>query len=102
MEDASPRRLRENEEIMESLNRKVEGTLKRFRREDGTDPETPMNLFCECSDLHCRGRIQIRPSRFDELHRDPEQFVVLPGHEIPEIERVAGAEGGYLIVRTTV
>jgi hypothetical protein len=102
LEDASPRRLRENEEIMEAVNRKAEAALKRIRREDGFDADSPMDLFCECSDLQCRGRIRILPARFHELHRDPEQFVVLPGHEIPEIERVVGEEGVFLVVRKIV
>ena len=42
------------------------------------------------------------PSRLREIHRDPERFVLLPGHEIPSIERVVDQERGYLIVRKTV
>jgi hypothetical protein len=102
VDDAWAQRLRKNEEIKEALNRRFEGTLDEIRERDGLEPEAPMALFCECSDLGCRERIHIVPRRFDELHRDADQFVVMPGHEMLDIERVVDQEGDYLIVRKIV
>lgn len=98
---ASPRRLRENEELMEELNRRMKRRLEEIRAEDGDDPDAPFDFFCECSDIDCRLRIGIRPDRYATIHRDSEQFIVLPGHEIPAVERVVDQEDGYLIVRKT-
>ena len=98
----SPRRARENEEIMEALNRRIEESLERIREEDDLDRDAPIAFFCECSDLGCRDRVHLEPGRFDGIHLDPEQFVVAPGHERIDVERVVDQEGDYLIVRKIV
>lgn len=100
--ESSPRRLRENEDLMESLNRRIDERTAQIREEDGLDTDAPVGFFCECSDLDCRQRIAIEPDDYRAIHRDTEQFVLVPGHEIPEIERVVDQQDGYLIVRKTV
>ena len=98
----SPRRLRENEDFMESLNQRMKAMIEEIREERDDDPDAPFGFFCECSDLDCRERVLLEPPRYGEIHTDPEQFVLVPGHEIPAIERVVDQEGGYLIVRKIV
>ncbi len=87
---------------MESLNERMKALLEEVREERDDDPDAPFGFFCECSDLDCRGRVVMEPRRFEEIHVDPEQFVLLPGHEIPAIERIVDQESGYLIVRKSV
>lgn len=71
----------------------------RIRDEDDVDRGEPIAFFCECSDLACRARIHLVPQRFERIHADPEQFVLTPGHERPDIETVVDQEDDYLIVR---
>jgi hypothetical protein len=97
----SPRRARENEQFMEELNERMEATLREIRDETDDDPDAPFRFFCECADIACRDRIEVRPSRLDAIHSDSERFVVKPGHEIPSVERIVDQEEGYLIVRKT-
>src|SRR6478672_10601658 len=98
----SARRLRENEDLMEGLNERMRSSVQEIRREMDEDPDAPFGFFCECSALDCRERILIAPSRLREIHRDSDRFVILPGHELPEVERIVDQEGGYLIVRKIV
>ena len=98
----SERRLIENEEIMEALNRRVQEQVERIRAEGGDDPDAPVSFFCECSDLTCRERVVITPERYAEIHLDPSRFIVLAGHEIDAIESVVDTWRDYLIVRTNV
>lgn len=104
MSDPQPseRRLIENEEIMEALNRRVQEQVARIRSEGGDDPSAPISFFCECSDLTCRARVVISPERYAEIHRDPSQFIVLAGHEVETIESVVDTWRDYLIVRKNV
>jgi hypothetical protein len=37
-------------------------------------------FFCECADSDCRGRIQITAGRYDAIHLDRHDYVILPGH----------------------
>jgi hypothetical protein len=97
------RRLRQNEELMEELNRRIERMLGEIRQDDDeTDADAPIAFLCECSHLDCRERLHLEPSLFDRIHRDPEQFVLVSGHEVPDVERVVDQVGDFLIVRKIV
>ena len=104
IDPTSPRalRMRKNEELMEQLNRRIERALGEIRDEEDEDPDAPIAFLCECSQLDCRERIRMSPSRFDRIHRDPDLFILSPGHEIPDVERVVDQEGESLIVRKLV
>lgn len=98
----SERRLVENEQIMESLNERLDERVQEIRDEVGADPDAPIRFFCECSDMDCRGRIALAPARFEQIHRDPALFIILPGHENAAIETVVDTWGDHVIVRKTV
>ena len=87
---------------MEELNRRMERMLEEIRDEEDDDPDAPIAFLCECSHLDCRERIQLEPSRFDRIHRDADVFILVPGHEIPDIERIVDQEQDFLIVRKLV
>jgi hypothetical protein len=98
------RRLRQNEELMEELNRRMERMLEEIRDDDGAedDRDAPIAFLCECSHLDCRERVHLEPSLFDRIHRDPEVFILVSGHEIPDVERVVDQIGDFLVVRKLV
>lgn len=98
----SPRRALENEQFLESINERLKASLLEVREEAGEDPDAHFRFFCECSDLTCRERMHVRPSRLTAIHEDPDQFLLIPGHEILEVERVVDQEEDYLIVRKIV
>lgn len=57
------------------------------------------SFLCECGNPLCTERIALTASALHELHGEEGLFVVLPGHEIPEVETVVNREDGHLIVR---
>ncbi|HWH31694.1 MAG TPA: hypothetical protein VNU01_03385 [Egibacteraceae bacterium] len=84
------RRRQRNEQILNGLNERLEERIEEMRDTDLTAgaPGDPIRYLCECSDLDCRGRVEMDPERFADVHRRPQDFVVLPGHEQPDIESV--------------
>jgi hypothetical protein len=96
------RRMRANEELMEELNRRMERLLDDIREQDDEDRDAPIAFLCECSHLDCRERIEMEPSRFDRIHQDPEQFILVSGHEIADVERVVDQFPNHLVVRKLV
>jgi hypothetical protein len=96
------RRLRQNEELMEELNRRMERMIDEIRDEADADRDAPIAFLCECSHLDCRERVHLEPSLFERIHRDPDVFVLVSGHEIPDIERVVDQMHDFLIVRKLV
>jgi hypothetical protein len=61
--------------------------------------QAPFNVACECSSLECTGRITLTPAEYEEIHEDPKQFIVIPGHVAPSIESSVFATEAFEVVR---
>lgn len=62
----------------------------------------PMTIVCECGRLRCTELIEISGADYEKLRSDPTCFVVLPGHELPDLEEVVARLGRYSVVRKDV
>ena len=60
--------------------------------------DTELHFLCECSDENCRKRVQMKPSEYRAVHSHRNRFVIIRGHEVPEIEKVVDTRGDYVIV----
>jgi hypothetical protein len=73
------------------------------RLRDGSDSWGPgegvLVLVCECADEDCVRAIRLTPRDYEAVRGDETQFMVVPGHERPEIEVVVAEHGGWLVVR---
>jgi hypothetical protein len=59
-----------------------------------------MTLFlCECGNPVCTEDLELTAVALQHLHAENGLFVVLPGHEIPDVETVVDRHNGYLVVR---
>lgn len=56
-------------------------------------------FLCECSDTHCRELIRIPWTEFDALHELDNRFVVVPGHELLEVEQLVAESDRYNVVQ---
>jgi hypothetical protein len=56
---------------------------------------------CECARFGCNELIELTPRQYEAVRANPRQFVVLPGHELPEVETVVQRGPGYLVVEKT-
>lgn len=57
-----------------------------------------VDFACECENLECTEPIRMRVSQFAAIEGVENRFIVLRGHEVPEVEDVAGERDGFLIV----
>lgn len=57
-----------------------------------------IEFYCECSNRDCDLRIAVTAHEFETVRTRPTQFLVRPGHEIPDIERVIVRTPVYLVV----
>jgi hypothetical protein len=53
---------------------------------------------CECARLGCTDLIDLTPRSYAEVRTHPRRFVVLPGHETSDVEKVIERRDGYLVV----
>jgi hypothetical protein len=101
----SERRLAENELIFRQANQKVQKSLKRLQqlaaKEDNPElyaHKGDVHFYCECADEKCSQRIALSPSEYEELHQNRSQFILIPGHEVVEVERVLFETPRYEVV----
>jgi hypothetical protein len=57
-------------------------------------------FLCECGNPACREGLQLTAMALRHLHAENGLFVVLPGHEIVDLETVVDRHDGYLVVRS--
>jgi hypothetical protein len=106
----SERRLAENEVVFREANEQVQEGMTRLRKSakaggfddlyqnKSGEQETPLHFYCECADEKCRQRIIMTPSKFKELHSSSTRFVIKPGHQVPEVERVILEDKQFMVV----
>jgi hypothetical protein len=63
-----------------------------------TPGEQPQLFFCECSDLECRDKVPLMRGEYDEIRRSSERFVVVPGHEVDDVEEVVDDRGTHNVI----
>ena len=91
------RRKVRNEVLAKGLNQKLESLVE--QGEEEPVDQHPVDFFCECSTATCAERIRLTVARYDAIHSMPQDYIVRPGHQDQEVERVVDSEPGYLIVR---
>ena len=82
------RRIGENEAIFRDVNQKV-------RRLD----TTWMTILCECGDAACRDQLLIDPDEYARTRDDSTLFILRPGHEAAETEKVVSKHLEFWIVQ---
>jgi hypothetical protein len=91
--DAREERLGRNETLFRSVNENIE----RAATSDHADDHR-FDFFCECSNVDCTLLLPMTVSEYEQVRADPRQFVVAPGHELPEIEIVVVRTSAYQVV----
>jgi hypothetical protein len=73
--------------------RRVNEAIERGARGTGTAV-----FVCECGNLGCSETVELTISAYEGVRSGFERFLVMPGHEIGEIEDVVERHGSYLVV----
>ena len=56
------------------------------------------DFVCECADGACTQRITVPLGTYERVRSDARRFLVVPGHERTELERVVEQGDGFLVV----
>ena len=81
-----------NEEVVRDVNQQIEEGAKRH----GVDSAMP--LHCECGQATCFEKVELSPSRYEQILANRYRFIVAPGHEQAEVERVVEEYESFFIV----
>jgi hypothetical protein len=55
-------------------------------------------IICECASTECNEQIRLTRAEYETLRRIPTHFAVLPGHDIPDVERVVEQNERFVTV----
>lgn len=88
------RRIGRNEAIFREVNERVEEINRTF-----STLTDSMQVMCECGELSCAEMISITPPDYERVRSDAALFVVVPGHEIPDVEDVVEERQSFNVVR---
>ncbi len=88
------------------LERRLAGNEDTFRDvNDGIargqwpgEPDEPITFRCECARLGCNTLIALTLREYEAVREHGRRFVLVPGHELPEVETVVERGEGYLVV----
>jgi hypothetical protein len=84
-------RLEENEKLFREVNERVEQMQNGLL---GPDPQ----WVCECGDETCFDKVTVSLPEYHEVRSHHDWFLIVPGHEKTEVERVVDERGGYWVV----
>ena len=79
------------EALFRDVNERIAETAERF---DASGTE----FVCECSDPSCTDRIEASLAEYEKVREDPTTFLLAPGHEHQDIERVVSRRGRFHVV----
>jgi hypothetical protein len=109
MKKPSERRLVENEMVFRQLNEQVQkgvDEVNRMAEETGQSEfrimqdkvASRLHFYCECSNVNCVDRVIMSYQTYKDLHKRRDHFIVVPGHEVYEVERLVQQERDYSVV----
>lgn len=93
VDDLTRRRFAHNEQLFREVN---------DEREQAQADRLELSIVCECADQECTERIAIASQEYETIRGIANQFIIVPGHQIAEIERVVEERGAFAVVEKRV
>ena len=87
------RRLAANETVFREVNEGIE------RGQWPGEDREPVGFRCECARLGCNLLVELTLDEYERVRAHPRRFVMVTGHEIPEVETVVEQRPGYVVVQ---
>jgi hypothetical protein len=79
------------EALFRDVNERIAESAQRFEAE-------ATQFVCECADPHCTHRLEVTLDEYEQVRADGATFMLAPGHEDDDIERVLEKRGRFNVV----
>jgi hypothetical protein len=94
-------RARQRAAAGEAIFRDVNERVAEIDRAHGIPTAEVASFLCECADSGCLERVVLTIDEYEAVRANPTHFVLLPGHEDDELERVIRRSEGHVVVEKT-
>jgi hypothetical protein len=81
-----------NEALFREVNERIEDVQAGFAAQERTD------FLCECGNDDCTQPISLTLAEYEQVRQRPKHFVVVPGHDVVDVERVVERTDRYAVV----
>ncbi len=95
MDEETQRRLADNEGLFRETNEAIE------RGQWPNEPEKLIRFRCECYRLICGEAVEASLEEYEQVRKFPRRFLVVDGHNLPEVEVVVDATDRFVVVEKT-
>jgi hypothetical protein len=82
-----------NEALFRAVNDNIAGS-----EEQMDSVSDSFSVFCECAKADCTMHVEISLTEYVRVRRHAHRFIVVPGHEQPDIEQVVERHRDYWVV----
>lgn len=65
--------------------------------QEPADESSVVRFVCECARTDCRSIVELTPAEYEAIRANPRRFVIVDGHELPEVERVVERHERYAV-----
>lgn len=89
------RRIGRNEALYRQVNKRMEDLNETFAAVGDGD----FTVVCECGRIECAEQVTVPREVYERTRSRSEQFIVRPGHDADDVERVVERHGGFSIVQ---
>ena len=79
------------EALFRDVNERIAESAQRFDAES-------TEFICECSDPDCTHRVEATLDEYEEVRADGATFLLVPGHEHADIERIVDERDRFNVV----
>lgn len=86
-------RLEENQDVFREVNERIGASAEA----QGSDVHT-YEFVCECARIECLERFELSLGEYRRVRGHPERFLVVAGHERPDMEEVVEQIDGIVVV----
>jgi hypothetical protein len=92
MEDDAAQRIAGNEARFRDVNEAIS------RGQWPGEGDSVVGFRCECATLGCNRVVELTFPEYEQVRAHPRRFVVVPGHEHGDVEKVVETRSDYLVV----
>jgi hypothetical protein len=93
MSDERTRRIGHNEALYRQVNEQIQEVSK-----GAWAVKDEFRIICECGVLECMQQIPVDLAVYERTREDPNRFIVVPGHELEDVETIVEPHEGYVVI----
>jgi hypothetical protein len=93
VDDWRRERIAKNESQFREINERLTAGLRQIPH----NPEL-LEFICECGNPTCEQHVQLSLAEYERVRSDSRRFAVVPGHVIPQAERVVWKDDRFEVV----